>query len=233
MVPADKREDEDLGHLRGAVELMAAGQISESLVHLQAIDQPRLRLLKSASHTLVSEAVKNRQWKRGVTQRRTGAISLRRRYGIYFRDGWTCQWAHCQRLTVAESVMRLIWMLAPDEFPWQQNWRRDVSHPMLWTHTTQLEHIVPSSGGGSDSDDNLTTVCSACQYSKGDVPAHVLGWTRTDGQPRGWDGLVSYLGPLVVVVRNQLPEGRVPKSVLEALKESGRLTEGRSSNAEG
>lgn len=209
--------DEAVERLRHAVELLCEGQMAAGREELGAIDRQRLADLKLAANRLVADAVRAAGWKPSKGERRTRALPLKMHFRIYNRDGWTCQWEHCRRPTVAESVVHLVSILAPDEFGYTPNWPMDRTHPILWTHTAQLEHVVPASAGGSDEEENLCTVCSACQYSKYQVPASVLGWhrSRPDTQ-RPWDGLTRYLPCLIEAVREARPAQRISPTCLKA-----------------
>ncbi len=138
----------------------------------------------------------------------------------HLRDGYRCRYAHCNRRTVDTRVVRELAKLIPDELPYHPNWATAFTHPLVWTDTASLDHVVPMTRGGRDTDVNLVCSCACCNYSKSNMTIKELGWelmpVPEDGAAH-WDGLVSKLPNLEALVaelsaKGELPEPAVPRT---------------------
>ena len=68
---------------------------------------------------------------------------------VFHADRFTCRF--CGKRTILVQILRLLSGLYPDVFPDHPNWKWGVGHPVYWTHSTSIEHLVPLSRGGAPS----------------------------------------------------------------------------------
>jgi hypothetical protein len=106
---------------------------------------------------------------------------------VYVRDGFTC--GYCGRRTIPTQVLRLVSHAFPEQFPYHNAWKMDITPRAYWDISTSLDHIhAVSMGGDYQSPANLVTACARCQYQKSNLPLEALGWSlRTD--VKHWSGL--------------------------------------------
>jgi hypothetical protein len=58
---------------------------------------------------------------------------------------------------VFPGVLRLLSRLLPQEFPFHPNWKMAETHPAYWELFPTIDHVLPVSRGGVDSDVNWVT----------------------------------------------------------------------------
>ena len=115
----------------------------------------------------------------------------RQSYQVFARDGFIDRyWG--QRL-VFPGVLRLLSRLLPREFPFHSNWKMAETHPAYWELFPTIDHIVPLTRGGPDSEVNWVTTSMLRNAMKANWTLAELGW---DLQPPGllseWDGLIGF-----------------------------------------
>ena len=84
-----------------------------------------------------------------------------RKYGpaestpVFVRDGFVDRYSGTR--LIFPGALRLLSHLLPVEFPYHPNWRTDQTHPAYWELTATIDHLVPVSRGGADSESNWLT----------------------------------------------------------------------------
>lgn len=106
---------------------------------------------------------------------------------VFHGDQFTCRF--CGKRTILVQVLRLLSGLYPDVLPDHPNWKWRIGHPVYWTHSTSIEHLVPLSRGGSPSRENLVTACYVCNDTKSYRLLSELGWPLRSPSTSPWDGL--------------------------------------------
>ena len=102
-----------------------------------------------------------------------------------------------RRATHLTAVMRLVYRLYPDQFPYHPNWKVGLTHPAFISRSATLDHVQPIAGGGDPTAlDNLVTACWNCNRRKGDLELDELGWTLVEPRDKEWKGLTELFPPL-------------------------------------
>jgi 5-methylcytosine-specific restriction endonuclease McrA len=189
--------DEVVVRLYQAAAQAIALDLDSATSSARLIDAQERRDERRTSHDYVRQLLKERQQKVvAVKSDKRSNPSPKIRLAIYARDQYTCRYAHCQRATVDERVVAALSRLIPEALPYERHWPDNSTHrthPLLWTHLASLEHVVAWAAGGTNSQDNLITACSRCNYTKNKASADQLGWEVLPPADHVWDGLVSFL----------------------------------------
>jgi 5-methylcytosine-specific restriction endonuclease McrA len=110
---------------------------------------------------------------------------------IFIRDGFLDRYSG-ERL-VFPGTLRLLAKLLPDEFPYHPNWKTSACHLAFWELSPTIDHIVPFSRGGADTESNWVTTSMLRNLAKANFTLDQLGWSlRPPGDLREWDGLMSW-----------------------------------------
>jgi hypothetical protein len=81
-------------------------------------------------------------------------------------------------------------LLLPEEFPFQPNWRMDLTHPAFWELFPTIDHVVPIARGGADAEENWVTTSQLRNSAKANWTLDELSWVPVaPGDIREWDGL--------------------------------------------
>lgn len=126
------------------------------------------------------------------------------RRAVFKRDGYICRYVHCGRRTIDDGVLRLLSTVLPEDLPYHPNWKLGSVHPIYWTHTASLEHVVAwSTDGSNDVEGNLVTACSCCQYAKNYYDLEIIGWeiASLGDSSRRWNGIKDLEAELREAVR--------------------------------
>ena len=100
-------------------------------------------------------------------------------------------------------VLRLLSIVAPDEFPFQPHWKMSETHQVFWTHCPTIDHLYPLARGGGHIESNWVTTSMNHNSAKGLRTLDEMGWTLHEaGDLQKWDGLSS----LLFESRSKLPE---------------------------
>lgn len=80
------------------------------------------------------------------------------RYAVFLRDGFKCRYCHAEAIRLTEDFNGAGEVLVDRK-----------SKTSKWGHhaTLHMDHIIPMSSGGSWHPDNMQTLCSVCNCSKG------------------------------------------------------------------
>ena len=108
---------------------------------------------------------------------------------IWRRDRFTCR--YCGGRTIPPPVLRAISLRWPELVPGNRTARADAVPPPYLAQAATIDHVRPSSHGGSTTEENLVTACWLCNTHKGGLGLDRLGWTLLDVADEDWDGLVS------------------------------------------
>jgi hypothetical protein len=110
---------------------------------------------------------------------------------VFLRDGFVDRYTGDP--LVFPPVLRVLSIAMPSEFPYQKNWKTDLTHPAYWELSATVDHLIPRSRRGSGDDDNLLTTSMAHNSAKGNWSPQELGWTiHPAGRLSDWDGLISW-----------------------------------------
>jgi len=113
-------------------------------------------------------------------------------YGIYARDGWRCRFCGVRGLD--PRGRKVITDLFPNETRWSGSDKE--RHHALLALSLSLDHILPYSRGGNNSDENLLAACYPCQFGRNKWTLEEVG--LNDPRQRApvvdqWDGLTRLL----------------------------------------
>lgn len=109
---------------------------------------------------------------------------------IFARDGFIDRYSG--RRLVFPGTLRLLSILLPREFPYQSNWKTDECHFAFWDLFPTIDHVVPVTRGGPDSDENWVTTSMLLNQAKANFTLEELGWTLHPANECGWDGLTGW-----------------------------------------
>lgn len=114
---------------------------------------------------------------------------------IYERDGWHCRFCGCP--VIAKKVRKRLNALFPAAARWgNANLQK---HRGLAALESTLDHLLPHSRGGDNSEDNLITACGPCQFGRGNWTLEEVGLKnpllRKPIHDK-WDGLMRLLHPV-------------------------------------
>jgi hypothetical protein len=191
--------------VRDAARFVIADDLISARATLKQIDTVNLEEERTEAHRQVRERLAKSNWVAPITRSQQGRNPGQGvRMAVFKRDGYACRYLHCGRRTIDEGVLRLLSTVLPDALPHHPNWKLDSTHPIYWTHTASLEHMVAwSTDGTNDVEKNLITACSRCQYAKNYYPLEIIGWEIGPivGQLGQWSGLKDLEFQLRAIVR--------------------------------
>lgn len=115
----------------------------------------------------------------------TGARQVR----FFNRDGWHCRWCNSPVLSL-RAVKRMHQAVGP-AFPHGST--NESRHGLTLAAGSSLDHVVPHSLGGQNTETNLVTACWPCQFGRGNDSIGRLGIAPPSNPPvgpalPGWDG---------------------------------------------
>lgn len=115
---------------------------------------------------------------------------------LFTRDGF-CDRYSGKRL-VHPGMLRLLSILLPQEFPFQEHWKMTETHMAFWELFPTLDHVTPISRGGADREENWVTTSQLRNSAKSSWTLEELGWQLLgiNSLPM-WDGLTSRFMELV------------------------------------
>jgi hypothetical protein len=191
--------------VQDAASLVISNDLVAARATLKQIDTAGLEEERSAAHRRVRERLAEGKWVAPKTRSQQGRNpGAAVRLTVFKRDRYTCRYVHCGRRTIDDGVVRLLSTVLPEDLPYHPNWKLGFVHPIYWTHTASLEHVVAwSTDGSNDVEENLVTACSCCQYAKNYYDLEVLGWeiTPLTDSPSRWSGLKDMEAELREAVR--------------------------------
>ena len=114
--------------------------------------------------------------------------SVKVELAIFERDGWRCRF--CEVMVISRKARNKLVSL----FPTQARWGPSSSHQhcALSSLSSSLDHLVPHSRGGDNSEANLVTACTACQFGRNRWLLEEVGFNDPRQFPPivdSWDGL--------------------------------------------
>jgi hypothetical protein len=152
------------------------------------------------------------------SRRYTEAQSLQ----IFMRDGFIDRYSG-QRL-VFPGVLRLLSRLLPQDFPFHPNWKMAETHPAYWELFPTIDHVLPLSRGGSDSDVNWVTTSMLRNAAKANWTLQELGWCLCPvGSLVDWDGLMGSFLEFVESNHSVLEDAYLRRWHSAAVKQGGQI----------
>ena len=107
---------------------------------------------------------------------------------IFVRDGFIDRYSGDRM--IFPGILRLLAVSLPEAFPFQEHWKMSQTHMIYWHLFPTLDHIVPISRGGSDTEGNLVCTSMLKNSAKANWTLEELGWQlHPPGRFEEWDGL--------------------------------------------
>jgi hypothetical protein len=180
---------------RDACEFVRNGRIDRAARLIRTIDSNRLHRHLAASRVeyqrLSNRAARPLRVYPRIGNLSPGRVSKLQTRGVYERDHWTCRW--CETPVIAEEALHKMSLVFPEEFP--RGRRRDETHGLILSCRTRLDHVMPTTFGGSLEASNQVTACGACFAARGSDIIERLGLD----DPRSlssvhsdWDGCAGF-----------------------------------------
>jgi hypothetical protein len=111
--------------------------------------------------------------------------------GVFVRDGFVDRYSGAR--LVFPGTLRLIHRIAPQEFPFQKNWKMSETHIAFWDLFPTVDHIYPIARGGEDEPGNWITTSQLRNSAKANWTLEELGWQKhPPGNVSDWDGLTTW-----------------------------------------
>jgi hypothetical protein len=124
------------------------------------------------------------------------------------RDGFIDRYSG-QRL-IFPGTLRLLSRLLPQEFPFNPNWKMAETHRAYWELFPTIDHVIPVTRGGSDTDENWIPTSMLRNAAKANWTLQELGWTLCPGVSLAeWDGLMSLFVDFVGANRSLLRDSYI------------------------
>jgi hypothetical protein len=118
-------------------------------------------------------------------------FSVRQSMRVFVRDGFIDRYS--RRRLIFPGTLRMIAAMFPKEFPFHSNWRTDACHFAFYELFPTIDHLVPVSRGGADSEDNWVTTSMVGNAAKANFTIEELGWCLFPvGDIAQWDGLTGW-----------------------------------------
>jgi hypothetical protein len=110
---------------------------------------------------------------------------------VFVRDGFIDRYSGAR--LVFPGTLRLIHRMAPEEFPFQKNWKMSETHIAFWDLFPTVDHEFPIARGGKDCIDNWVTTSQLRNSAKANWILEELGWHKyPEGDLSVWNGLTSW-----------------------------------------
>ena len=103
---------------------------------------------------------------------------------VFARDGFIDR--HSGRRLIFPGTLRLVSMLFPETFPFQTNWKADACHFAFYELFPTIDHLIPVSRGGADSDNNRVSTSMVRNAAKANFTIQELGWRMRSTLRRIW-----------------------------------------------
>jgi hypothetical protein len=130
-----------------------------------------------------------------LVERKYGELEATR---IFLRDYFTDRYSGAR--LIFPGTLRLLSLIMPAQFPFHPNWKMSETHEAYWELSPTVDHVIPVSRGGSDSEENWVTTSMRRNSAKANWTPEELGWTVLPVAESRWDGLLSWF---VTSVQNQ------------------------------
>lgn len=115
---------------------------------------------------------------------------------LFLRDGYIDRYSG-QKL-LFPGLIRILSLELPNVFRYNQNWQLSKTHQIYYNYFPTLDHLVPLSRGGSDSQFNWVTTSMMRNSAKSNWTIEELNWKLyPKGDPDEWNGLINYFIKLI------------------------------------
>ena len=115
---------------------------------------------------------------------------------IFLRDGFIDRYKG-EKL-VYPPALRVLSNYLPETFPYHKNGRMDLGHMAYWELFPTIDHVIPVSRGGMDSEKNWVCCSMLTNSIKSNWTLEQLGWQLLDcGKISEWDGMISWFVGIV------------------------------------
>lgn len=108
---------------------------------------------------------------------------------VFMRDRFRC--TYCGGRVVPRCILVAMSDVFPDALAYHPNYARGRIHPVYWALAPEADHVLAHRGGGTSTEDNLTTLHTMCNARKADAPRDALPAPARILDAEPWDGLVS------------------------------------------
>jgi hypothetical protein len=125
--------------------------------------------------------------------------------GVFVRDGFVDRYSGAR--LVFPGTLRLLHRIAPQEFPFQKNWKMSETHIAFWDLFPTVDHEYPIARGGKDGPENWITTSQLRNSAKANWTLEELGWQKhPPGNVSDWDGLTRWFLDYVKLHPEQLAD---------------------------
>lgn len=134
--------------------------------------------------------------KRGAAARSRRLVSRNLRARVHERDGYRCRYCGMEVID-REAIKEFARFINGPEFSFGST--IESRHGIALLATAQMDHLIPHSVGGDESDENMITACWTCQFGKDGYTLEQLGIQDPRGREPvldSWDGLTACIKPL-------------------------------------
>ena len=126
-------------------------------------------------------------------------------FEIFMRDGFIDRYSGIRLYN--PGFLRLLNVLMPSAFPFDSHVHMDRCHSIYWDLMPSIDHLVPISKGGTNSNENLVTTSMRRNMAKGLWSLGDLGWSlHPAGSTHEWDGCTKSFITLVEKYQEQSAE---------------------------
>ena len=106
----------------------------------------------------------------------------------FFEDGFIDRYSG--KHLINPGLLRVISEKMPQSFPYQAHWKTSECHIAFYEYSPTIDHIIPISLGGEDTNRNWATTSMLNNSAKANFTLEQLQWNLKDkGKITEWDGL--------------------------------------------
>lgn len=151
----------------------------------------RVCVLLTENHVDEAAATIERDYPFDPALAKTRGNSEARATRVFKRDGFIDRYSG-ERL-VFPGTLRLLSIKLPISFPYHRNWKVSQTHPAYWQLCATIDHVVPITREGRDTEDSLVTTSMLRNSAKAHWLLEDLGWVlKPPGGSESRDGLLPW-----------------------------------------
>ena len=110
---------------------------------------------------------------------------------IFLRDGFIDRYSG-EKL-IFPGLIKIMTIEFPHIFKYHRNWKMSETHMIYWELFPTIDHLIPVTRGGKDSEENWITTSMIRNSAKSNWTIEEIGWKLHDeGRLNEWDGLINY-----------------------------------------